>query len=54
MTNRKQTGAKMDAFAEALSLHGDIPRASREVGARPEYGRVLFQRMCKRLGWQAQ
>lgn len=43
----------LDAFAERLSLHGDVPRAAREIGKTPGYGRTLLQRLIKGLGAQA-
>lgn len=42
--------SRIDAFAEALSHHGEVHRAARETGISPSYGRVLLQRIIKRLG----
>ena len=43
----------LDRFAEHLSEHGDVARASDETGIGRLYGRVLLQRIVKRLGTQA-
>jgi hypothetical protein len=40
----------IDQFAERLAEHGEVARASQEVGVRAAYGRVLLQRIIKRLG----
>lgn len=43
----------IDRLAERLAEHGDVSLAAREIGTSPEYGRVLYQRIKKQLGWQA-
>ena len=43
----------MDDFADRLSEHGDVARSAREIGVSASYGRVLFARIRKKLGWQA-
>jgi len=50
---RAAKAAKLAAFAEALSEHGDTSRAAAAVGGGPSYGRVLPSRLRADLGWQA-
>ena len=44
---------QIDRFAERLAEHGDVSRAATEINASQAYGRVLLQRVIKRLGKQA-
>lgn len=48
------SSSMLDRLAVRLAEHGDVSLAAREIGTSPEYGRVLFQRIKKQLGWQAQ
>jgi hypothetical protein len=48
------TNAPIDVFAEALSEHGDIERASRTAGVSLATGRSYFKHIQRELGWQAQ
>lgn len=41
---------RLDHFAEALSRHGHVHQAAREIGISPSYGRVLLQRIIGKLG----
>lgn len=50
---RRKAAELTDAFAERLAEHGDIKQASYEIGVSWPRGRGLFDRICKRLGWQA-
>lgn len=51
---RRKAAQLTDAFADRLAEHGDIKRASYEIGVSWPRGRGLFKRICDRLGWQAQ
>lgn len=44
---------KRDDLAERVSEHGDIARASDEIGVSRSYGRVLWQEIKRGLRWQA-
>jgi hypothetical protein len=51
--SRRKAAAKLDAFAELLA-EGHKPGAAAVIlGHLPDYGRVLLQRIIKRLGPQA-
>jgi hypothetical protein len=43
----------LDRFADALAEHGDVSRAAAQAGKSAIYGRILLQKLRKRLGWQA-
>lgn len=43
----------IDLFAEALSEHGEITAAAQAIGISRDYGKKLFSRIRKDLGWQA-
>jgi hypothetical protein len=51
---RRKAAELTNAFAERLAEHGDIKRASYEIGVNWRRGRGLFRCICDRLGWQAQ
>mgnify|MGYP000406757880 CR=1 FL=1 len=51
--NRRKAGAKLDQFAELLAEGYDPGAAALMLGHLPAYGRVLLQRIIKRLGAQA-
>lgn len=51
--NRRKARAKLDAFAELLAEGYEPGAAALMMGHLPDYGRVLFQRIRKRLGEQA-
>jgi hypothetical protein len=44
---------QLEAFAEALSEHGSVPKAAKEIGCGPSWGRVLMARLRADLGSQA-
>jgi hypothetical protein len=46
----KPSAKLIDQFAERLAEHGEVARAAKECSVRPAYGRVLLQRIIKRLG----
>jgi transcriptional regulator of acetoin/glycerol metabolism len=43
----------IDIFAEFLAEHGEITPAAKAMGINREYGKTLFRRIRKDLGWQA-
>jgi molybdenum-dependent DNA-binding transcriptional regulator ModE len=52
--DRYQPGnRKIDHFAEALAETGEITAAAQQMGITREYGKCLFRRIRKDLGWQA-
>lgn len=42
------------AFAERLSVHGDIALAAQEIGTNRHQGHNLMGELRRDLGWQAQ
>lgn len=44
----------LDRFAEELSEHGDIAKASMAIRVPEGTGQSLFEAICRRLGRQAQ
>lgn len=52
-TLRAQRSGNLDAFAENLSLHGDVARGSAAVGISAASGDTYLSRIRKQLGWQA-
>jgi molybdenum-dependent DNA-binding transcriptional regulator ModE len=52
---RKAQGTKtVSDFAEALSNHGSVTKAAREIGVSVRHGYILLDRICRELGEQAQ
>jgi len=51
--NRRRARAKLDAFAELLAEGHEPGAAAVMLGHLPDYGRVLLQRIVKKLGEQA-
>lgn len=49
----QQAADTLDRFADRLAEHGDAAKAARQIGKSDAYGRVLLQRIRKRLGAQA-
>lgn len=45
---------KRDDLAERISVHGDLSRASDEIGISRSYGRLLWSEIKRGLGRQAQ
>jgi hypothetical protein len=52
-TLRAQRSGNLDAFAEALSRHGDVAQAAADVGVSAGSGATYLSRIRKRLGPQA-
>lgn len=50
---RRKAADLTKIFAERLAEHGDIKRASYEIGVSWPRGRGLFRRICDELGDQA-
>lgn len=49
----EETRRRLDAFAEALSEHGDVERAAREAGVGSRRGWKYLKRLKDELGPQA-
>jgi hypothetical protein len=43
----------VDAFAERLSIHGDVGLAAEEIGKSRRCGFALLKQIRAELGWQA-
>jgi predicted outer membrane protein len=50
---RDTKAALVSEFAERLSIHGDVQKASKDLGISWPYGRTIFARIKRELGWQA-
>ena len=44
---------RIDHFAEALSETGSVAQAAERIGISRDYGRCIYKRIRRKIGWQS-